>query len=262
MTPLPRAYDYSYDGSRSRVRAAGASGWALRRRRGRARDPVQGRCSAQVAGLPAKHRSRPCSQRRAGPRQKGLPTNAWPSQKTSRRALLAAGGERRNGVAGWRAWRAVGVRAGHRLPDFPVSLAHRHTVRRGKPHPVTGDANRFEASLAPALASLLQPLRPQPRMWRSCPRLPEDRLIGHTCQSRRARVAREAVGAEGQVVPQQWLAHTTATGVPADDRRRFDLVVSGATANGEALCATQHRCPPLQERVTRILAPLRWTGPH
>ena len=39
------------------------------------------------------------------------------------------------------------------------------------------------------------------------------------------RVAREAVGAEGQVVPQQRLAHTTATGVPADDRHRLDLVV-------------------------------------
>ena len=33
------------------------------------------------------------------------------------------------------------------------------------------------------------------------------------------RVAREAVGAEGQVVPQQWLAHTTAPDVPSDDRR-------------------------------------------
>ncbi|CAE7594598.1 unnamed protein product [Symbiodinium sp. KB8] len=50
------------------------------------------------------------------------------------------------------------------------------------------------------------------------------------------RVAREAVGAEGQVVPQQWFAHTTATGVPADDRCRLDLVVHGATANGGALC--------------------------
>ena len=89
---LPRSYDYSYDGSRSRVRAAAASGWALRRRRGRAPGPVQGRRSAQVAGLPAKHSPRPCSQRRAGPRQKGLPTNVWPSQKTLRRALLAARG--------------------------------------------------------------------------------------------------------------------------------------------------------------------------
>ena len=31
-------------------------------------------------------------------------------------------------------------------------LAHRHTVRRGKPHPATSEANRSEASLAPAPA--------------------------------------------------------------------------------------------------------------
>ena len=92
VTQLPRPHDYSYNGSRSRVRAAGASGWALRRRRGRAPGPVQGRCSAQVAEPPAKHSPRPCSQWRAGPRQRGLPTNAWPSRKTPRRALLAARG--------------------------------------------------------------------------------------------------------------------------------------------------------------------------
>ena len=32
------------------------------------------------------------------------------------------------------------------------------------------------------------------------------------------RVAREAVGPEGQVIPPQWLVHTTAPGVPAEDR--------------------------------------------
>ena len=53
---------------------------------------LHGRRSAQVAGPPAKHSPRPCSQRRAGPRQRGLPTNAWPSRKTPRRALLAARG--------------------------------------------------------------------------------------------------------------------------------------------------------------------------
>ncbi|CAE7872483.1 unnamed protein product, partial [Symbiodinium sp. KB8] len=65
-----------------------------------------------------------------------------------------------------------------------------------------------------------------------------DRLVGQTHQSppksakvvERAwvRVAREAVGAEGQV--------TTATGVQANDRSRLDLVVYGATANTGALC--------------------------
>ena len=50
------------------------------------------------------------------------------------------------------------------------------------------------------------------------------------------RVAREAVGPDGQVVPQQWLAHTTAPNVRSDDRRRLDLVVYGATPLGGALC--------------------------
>jgi len=43
------------------------------------------------------------------------------------------------------------------------------------------------------------------------------------------RVAREAVGSDGQAIPQQWLVHTTVPEVPADDRRRLDLVVYGAT---------------------------------
>ena len=50
------------------------------------------------------------------------------------------------------------------------------------------------------------------------------------------RVAREAVGAEGQVVPQQWLANTTVAGVQPDDRRRLDVVVHGASHTGAALC--------------------------
>ena len=44
------------------------------------------------------------------------------------------------------------------------------------------------------------------------------------------------VGPEGRVVPQQWLANTTAPGVAPEDRRRLDLVVYGATPNGVALC--------------------------
>ena len=39
------------------------------------------------------------------------------------------------------------------------------------------------------------------------------------------RVAREAVGADGRVVPQQWLAATTAPGVSSHDRHRLDLVI-------------------------------------
>ena len=59
------------------------------------------------------------------------------------------------------------------------------------------------------------------------------------------RVAREAVGAEGQVVPQQWLVHTTAPGVRANDRRRLDVVIYGATANGTALCCDATLVSPL-----------------
>ena len=50
------------------------------------------------------------------------------------------------------------------------------------------------------------------------------------------RVGREAVAAEGRVVPQQWLAQTTAPGVAPGDRRRLDLVIYGASRRGEALC--------------------------
>ena len=39
------------------------------------------------------------------------------------------------------------------------------------------------------------------------------------------RIAREAVGPEGQVVPQQWLARTSAPHVDPADRRRLDFVV-------------------------------------
>ena len=42
------------------------------------------------------------------------------------------------------------------------SMAHRHTVRRGKPHPATSDANRFEASRAPAPVFLLHRCGPNP----------------------------------------------------------------------------------------------------
>ena len=59
------------------------------------------------------------------------------------------------------------------------------------------------------------------------------------------QVAREAVGAEGRIVPQQWLARTTAPGVAPADRRRLDLVVYGATPGGEALCCDATLVSPL-----------------
>jgi len=59
------------------------------------------------------------------------------------------------------------------------------------------------------------------------------------------QVAREAVGPEGRVEPQQWLAHTTAPQVPADDRRRLDFVVYGATTDGEAIRRDETLVSPL-----------------
>ena len=59
------------------------------------------------------------------------------------------------------------------------------------------------------------------------------------------RVAREAVGADGQVVPQQWLAHTTAPHMDPSDRRRLDLVIYGATPLGEVLCCDATLVSPL-----------------
>ena len=56
------------------------------------------------------------------------------------------------------------------------------------------------------------------------------------------RVAREAVGPEGQVVPQQWLAHTTAVGVDARDRRRLDLVIYGVFPAGGGTLLTPRLC--------------------
>ena len=59
------------------------------------------------------------------------------------------------------------------------------------------------------------------------------------------RVAREAIGPEGQVVPQQWLTLTTAPGVASDDRRRLDMVIYGVTPWGGALCCDATLVSPM-----------------
>ena len=73
-------------------------------------------------------------------------------------------------------------------------------------------------------------------------RLPANRPARPTCQGRRASVgprrAREAVGAEGQVVPQP-------PGVRTEDKRRLDVVIYGATPNGSALCCDAALVSPL-----------------
>ena len=73
--------------------------------------------------------------------------------------------------------------------------------------------------------------------------------------------------------PQPWLAHTAAPGVAADDRRRLDFVLYGATRLGEAFCCdvmlvspVGHPHPQAAEHdgavleVTELL--LTWTAPR
>ena len=113
-----------------------------------------------------------------------------------------------------------------------------------------GHAPGFAPSLAATPAPEPPPVRPKPgvrprgrRTGGPCAGLSPDRTAGQTGKS--VRVAREAVGPEGQVVPQQWLAHTTAPGVRPDDRRRLDMVVCGATTNGGAFCCDATLVSPL-----------------
>ena len=63
--------------------------------------------------------------------------------------------------------------------------------------------------------------------------------------ARRAKVVERAWVRASQVVPQQWLAHTTAPGVQPQDRRRLDLVVYEATTRGGALCCDATLVSPL-----------------
>ena len=81
--------------------------------------------------------------------------------------------------------------------------------------------------------------------------------------SKAPRACMEAVGLEGQVVPQQWLARTSARDVGPADRRRLDLVVYGATPLSEALLRRDARVAS----DTRGLAPAvcchsRWRRHH
>ena len=92
----------------------------------------------------------------------------------------------------------------------------------------------------------------------ACPRTGLLPRRGFVVERAWVQVAREAVGPEGRVVPQQWLAHTTAPQVRTDDRRRLDFVVYGAMSTGEALCcdATLVSPPALASRPARP-TPLR-----
>ena len=66
------------------------------------------------------------------------------------------------------------------------------------------------------------------------------------------RVAREATGAEGQVVPQQWVSNLAGLRVSHNDRWRLDMVVYGTSPLGEVLCCD-----------AAVVSPLTRTGqPH
>ena len=111
----------------------------------------------------------------------------------------------------------------HRL-RMPLPISH---GRCGPTHGCGGQVDRFgdHALACPGTGLLARRAKTLEHAW--------------------VRVAREAVGAEGQVVPQQWLVHTTAPGVNADDRRRLDVVIYGATTNGTALCCDATLVSPL-----------------
>ena len=113
------------------------------------------------------------------------------------------------------------------LPPMAMQIALRRRLRQplplhsntcGPPHGCRGAVDRFgdHALACPRTGLLARRAKIVERAW--------------------VQVAREAVGSEGQVVPQQWLANTTAPQVGAQDRRRLDLVVYGALRSGGAQC--------------------------
>ena len=90
-----------------------------------------------------------------------------------------------------------------------------------------------------------RPLDPLGDHAAACPRSGALARRAHVLEHAWVRVAREAVGPEGRVVPQQWLAHTNAAGVSHTDRRRLDLVIHGASPSGQAFCCDATLVSPL-----------------
>ena len=89
----------------------------------------------------------------------------------------------------------------------------------------------------------------------ACPRTGLLARRGFVLERAWIQVVREAIGPEGRVVPQQWLANTTALGVAADDRRRLDFVIYGAAARRGPLL----RCHPGSANQTRW-QPSSWSA--
>ena len=96
--------------------------------------------------------------------------------------------------------------------------------------------------------------------------LPAHRTPRQTGQSRRASVVTGRTGSDGgrrlRHSSQHWLADTSAPRVAAQDRRRLDLVVSGALSSGELSAATPHWCPHSRGRYNRSHAQRPWRVPY
>ena len=131
-------------------------------------------------------------------------------------------------------------------------VAHGHTHGQVHLAATRSHADRASQTSPYAAASGTRPLRPT---WARMPKTV--RPLGRPCarlhMARRAKLVEQAwlavccdtVGAEGHVVPQQRLSHTSAPGVPTSDRRRLDLVVYGASPLGLALCCDATLVSPI-----------------
>lgn len=133
---------------------------------------------------------------------------------------------------------AIPAETGTALPPIHFHLALRRRLRL----PLPLAHARCGAGGFPGCGRALDPLGDH---GASCARSGALARRAHVLEHAWVRVAREAVGPEGRVVPQQWLSRTNAPGVPSDDRRRLDLVIHGATPLGEALCCDATLVSPL-----------------
>ena len=138
-------------------------------------------------------------------------------------------------------------RLGHtREHGSPPHLANRPPRCRPKQcRSRCGDAYGCRSRSAPTVAGPTLDAGDQSTPLATTPSLAPKRASWPVAPRAWVRVAREAVGAEGQVVPQQWLTYTTAPAGLASDRRRLDLVVYAATAHRGALCCDATFVSPL-----------------
>ena len=127
------------------------------------------------------------------------------------------------------------------LPDMPPSS---QALLRSQAGPQAG---AWLAAIPTEPATTLPPMAMQIAFDHAlaCPRTGLLARRAKIVERAWVQVARAAVGSEGQVVPQPWLANTTAPQVGAQDRRRLDLVVYGALRSGGAQCCDATLVSPL-----------------